>query len=1036
MVQPTYPGVYTQEAPPAPGPIQGVSPSGLALVGFTKRGPIDTPTLSTSFAEYTTKFGTFTADSLTPTEAYSFFTEGGSQLWQIRTVHSDAASASIDWTVDVTGEVLTSTATVSGAYALETNKIPMVSTVAASIQIEFESATTNNVFRDDGAGSLAFYAAGSTGAGGTASYDPETGEISVQLTTPGDYVGGANDVTISYSYKVAKYTMAWPGDEGDYFRVRVTGSQGYYDQDTASYSAFTFLVEENTTPTATTATWEVRETFDPVTFSDSNNSNYYVTVVNDERTGSDLVTVTDYGNAQDIADLAGTAVTAEDFSSGQTPAYDGATKQFVYALPGAASAGVAEGTLSMAFKFTESLLRIGTGDGTAAPVCTALGYPIDAGGGAVSTAKVTVALTLTGAGAITLSDDGSGNLRTSPFPGTVHGTVSYTTGLVTLNISADTVVAGTAITVSAVYTDVVTVADDGDGNMSVQTPVAGISPPLKFQLNSNGTNTVDYDAGEVTLTWQISGAPALGPAGVDVSSVAATKTGAVGTYLLSPGDNFDLDVDNVGAATSTFDAASGYVEDTTAYPVADQNGLTVLIGIDSYANQTVTFAGVTTTAASIVNQINTQIAYGRAYENGGQVRIESDKKGTGSSVAIAGGTHGLTFAAPVAGTGDVVDITAVTATEVKTVIEADTTATVTVNVDGSFTISSPTTGLTSELDFVSAITALGLSIETITGSTGTTGETATYYTQPDSEVTYAMANGSDGSATDRTDVTFATLAATNGGMYALNTIDENLQVVIADFQTDESVIRDVIGYCESKGDKFGIFSVPEGLTYQEAVNWKRNTLSRYTNYGAIYYPHIQITDPVSLNTINVPCGGHVAGIYARTDNNSNVAKSPAGTTDGALSYFEGLEVSLQKDHVGYLYGDNINCLVDWSNTGTVVWGARTMEQPGGSFKYISERRTFMFVEKSIYNSTQIHVFENNGPTLWNAIRGQVEGFLGRLYRAQYFKGASAAEAFRVVCDGTNNTATTIALGLVYCDVYLATQTPGEFLVFTFAKITQ
>jgi hypothetical protein len=89
------------------------------------------------------------------------------------------------------------------------------------------------------------------------------------------------------------------------------------------------------------------------------------------------------------------------------------------------------------------------------------------------------------------------------------------------------------------------------------------------------------------------------------------------------------------------------------------------------------------------------------------------------------GDTDLVWNSAVAGTGDVADINAVTAAEVETVIEADTTATVTVNGNGTFTILSPTTGASSELDFISgnALTPLGLSVETITGAAAVDGTT-------------------------------------------------------------------------------------------------------------------------------------------------------------------------------------------------------------------------------------------------------------------------------------------------------------------------
>lgn len=1034
MVQPTYPGVYLQEKSAGPGPITGVSTSNLGLVGFTTRGICDYPTLCTSYADFAAKFGGFTGSGLAPTEAYAFFANGGQRLYMVRTVHSDAASASVYWSKAVTAEVLTSTAQPTGIYSLDTNKVPVVAVVPGTVRVEFQAAVTNNIFQDDGLGTMAFVAAGSGGAGGSGSIDYETGEIRIQLTTPGNFAGGAYHVVANYSYKVATFGMRWPGVAGNLFRVQIVGSPEYFVQATASYTAFKITVEENIGTTS--AVWQVNETFDEVVLDDPTDAKYFKTIMNDPYKGSQYVEVTDYGNAQDVADLAGTAVTSEDFSGTQTPAYDGTTKQFTYTMANA----VAPGTLEARFKFREIAYRIGTGDGTATPATVALGAPVDAGDGTVGGAKVQVRVNLTAGGWTVLYDNGAGSLKSSPFPGTTHGTVTYTTGTVALNISGTTVVAGSAITITCTYEDVVTVTDDANGAMAVATPAVGVSPPTKFQLNSSGTNTIDYDSGDMILTWKITGEPAAGPAGVGASTgaTAAFKVGAAEPYSLTPGTTFTLDVDNVGGAVVTFDAAAGYQQDTTVYPVADQDGLSVIISIDG-ASQTVTFSGATTTAAGVINQMNAQLVGAYAVDNAGHVRVVSDTKGTASTVLRTGGTSALTWAAAVAGTGDVADITAVTALEVEARIEADTTAEVTVNGDGTYTIYSPTTGPTSELDFTAgaALTALGLLVETIVGTTGTTtnGEEADYYTQPDEYVRYTLTGGLDGSATTRSDVTAAALEAGSEGLYALKLADEIMQVVIADFQTDDAVCRDVITFCENMGDKFAIFTVPEGLDEQEAVNWRKFTLAQYSNKAALYYPHIRITDPVTESTANLPCGGHVAGIYAKTDNNKNVGKAPAGVEDGKLGWLEGFEVDLSRPQVGYAYENKINCLVGWPQTGQVVWGARTLEAPGGEFPYIQQRRLFQFVEKSVFNSTHIHVFQNNGPALWAAITLQVTNFLMTLFKAGYLAGTTPEEAFFVVCDETNNPQITVDLGLVYCDVGLATNKPAEFAVFSFSQLS-
>jgi phage tail sheath protein FI len=51
---PTYlsPGVYMEEVSAGPKPIEGVGTATAAFVGFTEKGPANTPTLVTSLQHY------------------------------------------------------------------------------------------------------------------------------------------------------------------------------------------------------------------------------------------------------------------------------------------------------------------------------------------------------------------------------------------------------------------------------------------------------------------------------------------------------------------------------------------------------------------------------------------------------------------------------------------------------------------------------------------------------------------------------------------------------------------------------------------------------------------------------------------------------------------------------------------------------------------------------------------------------------------------------------------------------------------------
>jgi hypothetical protein len=137
--------------------------------------------------------------------------------------------------------------------------------------------------------------------------------------------------------------------------------------------------------------------------------------------------------------------------------------------------------------------------------------------------------------------------------------------------------------------------------------------------------------------------------------------------------------------------------------------------------------------------------------------------------------------------------------------------------------------------------------------------------------------------------------------------------------------------------------------------------------------------------------------------------------------------------VGVCNPEKINCLVQWPQTGRCVWGVRSLDIAGGEWPYIQMRRLFMFLEKSVFKATHSHVFKNNGPALWSAIRTQITNFMLGLFQAGYFAGTTPDEAFFVICDRTNNPQNTVDQGIVFCDIGAAPNKPAEFLVFRFQQ---
>ncbi len=78
------PGVYVEEVDRGPKPIQGVSTSVAAFVGFTAKGPTNDATLVTNWTQFVDTFGGFLPGAYLPYSVYGYFNNGGSSCYVLR----------------------------------------------------------------------------------------------------------------------------------------------------------------------------------------------------------------------------------------------------------------------------------------------------------------------------------------------------------------------------------------------------------------------------------------------------------------------------------------------------------------------------------------------------------------------------------------------------------------------------------------------------------------------------------------------------------------------------------------------------------------------------------------------------------------------------------------------------------------------------------------------------------------------------------------------------------------------------------------
>jgi len=113
-------------------------------------------------------------------------------------------------------------------------------------------------------------------------------------------------------------------------------------------------------------------------------------------------------------------------------------------------------------------------------------------------------------------------------------------------------------------------------------------------------------------------------------------------------------------------------------------------------------------------------------------------------------------------------------------------------------------------------------------------------------------------------------------------------------------------------------------------------------------------------------------------------------------------------------------------------GARTRKTYGVD-RYISARRTLIYIKEVLRRTTQFAVFENNDQRLWSSLTMAADRILRPLWEAGGLKGANTNEAYYIRCDDTINSPSVIAAGEVRMEVGVALQYPAEFVII---RITQ
>jgi hypothetical protein len=309
--------------------------------------------------------------------------------------------------------------------------------------------------------------------------------------------------------------------------------------------------------------------------------------------------------------------------------------------------------------------------------------------------------------------------------------------------------------------------------------------------------------------------------------------------------------------------------------------------------------------------------------------------------------------------------------------------------------------------------------------------------------TYSFSGGNDGKML--TDANILGNQANKTGLYALENVSVfNLLCIppyTASNDVDNTVLTDAAAYCVTRR-AFYVIDAPSSWSDTDAavsgVNQLISTVGN-SNAGnaAVFFPRVQYPDPLNNNQINTfaPCG-MIAGMMANIDNKRGVWKAPAGLETGLAGVTQ-LNVSLTDNDSGQLNPIAVNCLRTMSSSGTVIWGARTLQgndNLGSDWKYVPVRRMALYIEQSAYFGTQWAVFEPNDEPLWRQITLSLNGFMNGLFRQGAFQGQTTTDAYFVKCDSETTTQDDINNGIVNVLIGFAPLKPAEFVIISIQQI--
>lgn len=275
---------------------------------------------------------------------------------------------------------------------------------------------------------------------------------------------------------------------------------------------------------------------------------------------------------------------------------------------------------------------------------------------------------------------------------------------------------------------------------------------------------------------------------------------------------------------------------------------------------------------------------------------------------------------------------------------------------------------------------------------------------------YYLTGGSDGIPADPDDQDALLIGdfESMSGLYALSEPEQvDIDLLAVPGHSSAFVMEALISVCATQRmDCMAIIDPPFGLYIEEVIQWHNgvhplNDVKLDSDFAALYWPWIKMTDGHNLVDVWVPPSGSILAMYAQSDALSAPWFAPAGLNRGMLpsnisDVFD--RPTLEERDLLYGWRNAVNPIVQFNDvSGFIVWGQKTLQRRPTALDRVNVRRMMFVAEKRIRAASRYLLFEPHDELFHQQFTLMASEIL------QTIKVGRGLTDFRILCDWTLNT---------------------------------